>query len=363
LFQQGKQGILTITLYLIPLLAYRRKFRQAAGDALKDILKTRFGSHDDVQDEVQPEGKTNVDKMGCAHQRFKQKINGYTVEGAALVLHTDSSGEITRTNGEYVDGRGLPTVASLSSEEALEKAIKMSYHEDMKAEVIGTAKLAVVRSPESGHACFAWKALAKYIEPDKRKNEDKIQHVHVFADATTGHPCALHPLATSFESTRLNIFDHNKRQLQAEEDASALLTSRRLEPGTPSLETYNCFQSLDCDFLVSDSSTEIHTGDLAVDSAHNFAIATYNYFWNHFGRDSLDDNGLTLISRVHYGSNYNNAFWDSTQMTYGDGDGIKYGPFSQDADTVTHELTHGLTQFTSSLINHGESGGKLKEKK
>jgi bacillolysin len=321
-------------------------------------LKTRFGSHDDFQDEIQPEGKTNVDKMGCAHQRFKQKINGYSVEGASLVLHTDSSGEITRTNGEYVDGRGLPTVASLSSEEALEKAIKVRYHEDMKAEVIGTAKLAVVRSPESGYACFAWKALVKYVEPDSRIKQDTIQHTLIFADANTGYPCALHPLATSSESIRLNLFDH-KYQPQEEEDAGAPPTSRRLEPGTPSLETYNCFQGTECDFLVSDSSTEIHTGDLAINSAHNFAIATYNYFWDHFGRDSLDGNGVTLASRVHFDSNFIGAFWDTTQMTYGDGDGIQYGPFSQEGDVVAHEFTHGLTQFTSGLINQGESGGKF----
>jgi hypothetical protein len=63
--------------------------------------------------------------------------------------------------------------------------------------------------------------------------QDKIQHAHVFADATAGYPCALHPLVTSAESIH---FDH-KHQPQ-EEDAGAPPKSRRSEPGTPSLDQY-----------------------------------------------------------------------------------------------------------------------------
>jgi bacillolysin len=65
---------------------------------------------------------------------------------------------------------------------------------------------------------------------------------------------------------------------------------------------------------------------------------------------------MALISRVHYGANYNNAFWDGSQMTYGDGNGIQYGPFSLDADVVAHELTHGVAAFSSNLVYAYESG-------
>ncbi len=65
---------------------------------------------------------------------------------------------------------------------------------------------------------------------------------------------------------------------------------------------------------------------------------------------------MTLISRVHYDRNYNNAFWDGTQMTYGDGDGVTFIPLSQDADVVAHELTHGVTERSSGLIYQNESG-------
>ena len=70
----------------------------------------------------------------------------------------------------------------------------------------------------------------------------------------------------------------------------------------------------------------------------------------------IDDNGMTLWSRVHYDRRYNNAFWDGSKMTYGDGDGSTFVPLSQDADVVAHELTHGVTGRSSGLIYSNESG-------
>ena len=65
---------------------------------------------------------------------------------------------------------------------------------------------------------------------------------------------------------------------------------------------------------------------------------------------------MTLWSRVHYDRRYNNAFWDGSKMTYGDGDGSTFVPLSQDADVVAHELTHGVTERSSGLIYSNESG-------
>jgi len=122
------------------------------------------------------------------------------------------------------------------------------------------------------------------------------------------------------------------------------------------LETQDCHQKMRRCSVVTTSPDTINTGDNAIDAAHNYAIATYNYYFNNYGRDSIDDTGMTLKSRAHYSNNYNNAFWDGTQMTYGDGDGVTFIPLSQDADVVGHELTHGVTERTSGLIYQGESG-------
>jgi Zn-dependent metalloprotease len=76
-----------------------------------------------------------------------------------------------------------------------------------------------------------------------------------------------------------------------------------------------------------------------------------------FGRNSLDNNGMTLQSSIHYGVKYNNAFWNGNQMTYGDGDGNIFVDFTKGNDVIAHELTHGITQFTTHLAYTNQAGG------
>ncbi|HEX6920541.1 MAG TPA: M4 family metallopeptidase [Actinomycetes bacterium] len=90
--------------------------------------------------------------------------------------------------------------------------------------------------------------------------------------------------------------------------------------------------------------------------AHYYADVVDDFYGAVFGRDSIDDNGMQIISSVHYGRNYNNAFWSGAQMAYGDGDGKVFRPLSGGLDVVGHELTHGVTQYTSGLIYENESG-------
>lgn len=81
------------------------------------------------------------------------------------------------------------------------------------------------------------------------------------------------------------------------------------------------------------------------------------FFRQVFGRNSLDGQGMDLISSVHYGNKYNNAFWNGQQMTYGDGDNNIFVDFTRGNDVIGHELTHGLTQFTSQFAYSNEPGG------
>jgi Zn-dependent metalloprotease len=76
-----------------------------------------------------------------------------------------------------------------------------------------------------------------------------------------------------------------------------------------------------------------------------------------FGRNSIDGAGMTLISSIHYGTNYNNAFWNGSQMTYGDGDGSIFVDFTKGDDVIGHELTHGVTQHSLQLNYTNEAGG------
>jgi bacillolysin len=91
--------------------------------------------------------------------------------------------------------------------------------------------------------------------------------------------------------------------------------------------------------------------------AHYYADVVDDFYGATFGRDSIDDEGMQIISTVHFFNRYCNAFWNGIQMTYGDGDGGKTClPLSGGLDVVGHELTHGVTEFTSNLIYENESG-------
>ncbi|WP_308189733.1 M4 family metallopeptidase [Nocardioides sp. cx-169] len=74
------------------------------------------------------------------------------------------------------------------------------------------------------------------------------------------------------------------------------------------------------------------------------------------GRNGIFGDGRGAPSPVHYGKGYVNAFWDGTKMTYGDGDGVEFGPLVS-LDVAGHEMSHGVTETTAGLTYSGESGG------
>jgi len=96
--------------------------------------------------------------------------------------------------------------------------------------------------------------------------------------------------------------------------------------------------------------------DPAVNEAYNHSGTTYDFYKKIFNRNSLDDRGMTLVSSVHLGRKYNNAFWNGEQMAYGDGDGVIFIRFTKSLDVVGHELTHGVVTHTCNLDYRNESG-------
>ncbi len=75
-----------------------------------------------------------------------------------------------------------------------------------------------------------------------------------------------------------------------------------------------------------------------------------------YQRDSLDNKGLILTGTVHYGREYQNAFWNGQQMVFGDGDGEIFNRFTIAIDVVAHELSHGVTETEAGLIYFEQSG-------
>lgn len=98
------------------------------------------------------------------------------------------------------------------------------------------------------------------------------------------------------------------------------------------------------------------SNDPAVDEAYNGLGDTFDLYYNVYKRNSIDDAGLPLVGTVHYDQKYDNAFWNGSQMVFGDGDGEYFNRFTIAIDVIGHELTHGVTGNTANLDYQDQSG-------
>jgi len=96
--------------------------------------------------------------------------------------------------------------------------------------------------------------------------------------------------------------------------------------------------------------------DPAVNEAFDGAGATYDFYEKIYCRNSIDGNGMRIDSSVHYGRKFDNAFWNGTQMVYGDGDGTLFNRFTLSVDVIGHELTHGVTGTEANFDYEGQPG-------
>lgn len=98
------------------------------------------------------------------------------------------------------------------------------------------------------------------------------------------------------------------------------------------------------------------TRDLAVDQAFDGLGATFYFFWDAFGRSGIDNAGGPLLATVHYGRDYDNAFWNGQRMVFGDGDGEIFTGFTSSVTIIGHELAHGVTEASGGLDYQDQSG-------
>ena len=256
-----------------------------------------------------------TDHLGQTHIKFQEKYRGLPVVGAEYIVHADKNGNVTALNGRFVTGdEKLPRNASVDAYTAISNA----------AAQMGANFPAIVVSPELTYVVNEKsQAYLAYVATISYKDAEGPQMVRVYANATgTGD----------------------------------LLFSDSIYKRAKSRKVYSCNNgtSLPGTLLWSEGGTQ--TSDTTAQAAYNYAGNTYDYYKNVFNRDSYDNAGAQLISSVHYMSNYNNAFWNGSQMVYGDGDGTNFGPLSKALDVDAHELTHAVTERTANLVYSNESG-------
>ena len=133
-------------------------------------------------------------------------------------------------------------------------------------------------------------------------------------------------------------------------------------------------QQLPGDVVATEKKPPAANADPATVEAFNGLGATWDFYFDVFDRQSIDDEGMPLNATVHYGDRYNNAFWNGQQMVFGDGDGKLFNRFTIALDVIGHELTHGVTQdeaqlqymFQAGALNESMSdvfGSMIKQKK
>ncbi|MFJ4961136.1 M4 family metallopeptidase [Streptomyces sp. NPDC088729] len=127
-------------------------------------------------------------------------------------------------------------------------------------------------------------------------------------------------------------------------------------PSKPHRTLYDCRGRTELPGRKVRGEGEKATADASVNRAYAGLGATFELLLSAYGRSSIDGKGLPLIGSVHYGKEYNNAFFDGEQMVFGDGDGEIFLDFTVAVDVIAHELAHGLTQYTANLRYEGQSG-------
>ena len=145
-------------------------------------------------------------------------------------------------------------------------------------------------------------------------------------------------------------------RLRGRREALALLATAAPSAGQKRRTIFDAQNGQELPGALVRGETDPATADPAVNEAFEGSGATYDFYQEIFGRNSIDDHGMRLDSTVHFDQNMDNAFWDGRQMVYGDGDGTLFERFTKAIDVIGHELTHGVTQTEAGLIYSGQPG-------
>ncbi|MEH7504040.1 M4 family metallopeptidase [Neobacillus drentensis] len=333
-------------------------------DAIKQFLKENKELYqlDTAKDLTLLDVQT--DELGSTHYNFVQSIQGIPVDGAKFKVHTDKNGIVTAVNGDvfpeassYFKGA---LKAQLSKDAALDKSwksIKVTKEETITnaeagptgekiEDTVEKAELVVYKNGNEFN--LAYKTNLQFIQPYPANwvvyvdavNGNILNSYNAVADGTgVGVLGDTKTINTNYSSGTYYLYDITKPMTGVIETRTAGNKSRL--PGNYSVDADNNFNA---------------TSQRADVDAHYYAGAVYDYYYNTFNRNSFDNNGATLRSTVHYGRNYNNAFWNGAQMVYGDGDGTTFRSLSGALDVVAHELTHAVTERTAGLEYQYQSG-------
>ncbi|HZH17013.1 MAG TPA: M4 family metallopeptidase [Archangium sp.] len=256
--------------------------------------------------------RVSKDSRGHQFMRFQQVRNGLEVVGGEMLLHADRDGNVYAANGSLREVQGAASHARVAAEAAERMAVEGSGARTAQ----GSARL-VYFKPEGDTLRLAYEVRVTGERADGMPVDELV-----YVNAEDGRTLASH--------SRIHTAQ-NRAVYSANNGTSLPGTLKRSEGGAA-------------------------TSDTHVDDNYGHLGTTYQCYFQNFGRDSYDNAGAQLKSTVHYSTNYTNAFWNGTQMVYGDSNGTDAGPLGKSLDVTVHELTHAVTDYESDLVYSNESG-------
>ncbi|MFI1960840.1 M4 family metallopeptidase [Streptomyces althioticus] len=294
------------------------------------------------------------DVDGTVHTRYERTYDGLPVLGGDLVVHEPAGGARTVTKAVNTAVKVASVTPRVTAGKAETQALAAAEKAGAERTGADSAPRKVIWAAE-GTPVLAYETVVGGLQEDGTPNE-----LHVITDATTGEK--LHEWQAVHTGTGRSLYSGTVTLGTYKSGSTYQLydTSRgghktyNLARGTSGTGTL--FTDADDTWGTGSASSSSSDQTAAVDAAYG-AQVTWDFYKNTFGRSGIRNDGKAAYSRVHYGSNYVNAFWQDSCfcMTYGDGSG-NTNPLTS-LDVAGHEMSHGVTSVTAGLRYSGESGG------
>jgi bacillolysin len=308
---------------------------------------------------------TTNSKMGASVDRYSQYFKGIKVDRASYVVYS-KNGIVQYMSGNfYKTNANTPSVPVISEGQALSKALTFINAEKYKWQLL-SCETGLKKFTKRPDTTYYPQGHLVYMENMQSHNRDGKLHLAysfdiyahkpmsrdiVYVDAITGdilhkNPMIKHVAATGASlysgtvpmQTTLNGPVYNLEDFTRGDGVFTLDMQGNTDQMNDAVE----FSSPVLNWLTADAGMDVHWGTERV----------YDY-WQTQNRDSWDDDNGALYSFVHYDIGYNNAFWNGSVMTYGDGSGN--GPLVC-LDVVAHEIGHAICQDEPGLDYEAESG-------
>lgn len=312
-----------------------------------------------------PDGNTltqtseKTDELGFVHKEYEQYYKNVKVEFSSSKVHAKEGTIISMSNNIFRI-EDLSVTPQVSNSQAFNRALNHVGATEYLWENSSEAQLAEDYSRPSGDL-VVFPVIDNVTATNRLAYKfdiyatNPVYRADVYIDAVSGeflmenkriHHANIPATGTSLYNGNVSFTaDSNSGQYRLRQTADGGgIQTYDLNNGT----NYNNASE------ITSSSTNF-TGSATGVQAHFGAEQTHKYFSQKHNRNSYNGSGAVIRSYVSYSSNYVNAFWDGSRMTYGDGDGVQYGPLVS-LDIVGHEIAHGVTEYAANLVYSYESG-------